>query len=111
MRIPAWLTLFVAALVLGFGAFRLWLAFRRAPKRDDDGVRRPRARGMYAMNKRTHLLIGVVYMLLGTGLVATVFGWNPFGNLFGPGTNEPTKDTAPTKTTIPIDQLPKPTKK
>jgi hypothetical protein len=107
MRIPAWLTLGVAALVIGFGAFRLWLALHPEPKSAVDDLR-PRPRGIYAMRRRTHLFIGIIYMLLGAGLTATVFGWNPLGNAFGPSTNEPTKDTAPTKTTIPIDQLPKP---
>ena len=41
-------------------------------------------------------------------LIATSFGWNPFGNFFGPSTETPTKDAAPTKTRIPIDQLPTP---
>jgi hypothetical protein len=114
MRIPAWLTLGVAILVLGFGAFRLWLAFRPEPKSDDStssgssGSPRPRARGIYAMRKRTHLLVGTIYLLLAIGLTATVFGWNPFGNTVGPGTTATTPQTAPTKTTIPIDQLPKP---
>ncbi|MBX3160038.1 MAG: hypothetical protein KF773_28980 [Deltaproteobacteria bacterium] len=114
MRIPAWLTLGVAILVLIFGAFRLWLAFRpekKAAADGDDGAVRSRSRGIYAMRKRTHLLIGIIYMLLGVGLTATVFGWNPFGNSIGPGTTEPTPQTAPTKQTIPIDQLPKPDKK
>lgn len=117
MRIPAWLTLGVALLVLIFGAFRLWLAFRPEKKAasDDDSSSseslRSRPRGIYAMRKRTHLLIGIVYMLLGGGLAATVFGWNPFGNSIGPNTTEPTPQTAPTKQTIPIDQLPKPDKK
>ena len=35
--------------------------------------------GLYAMGRRTHVLIGVVYLLLGGALVATSFGWNPFG--------------------------------
>ncbi|MBA3397019.1 MAG: hypothetical protein H0T89_30595 [Deltaproteobacteria bacterium] len=102
MRIPVWLTLAIAVLVLGFGSYRLWLAFG---KRADDKPRK----GLYALGKRTHLLIGIIYLLLGGALVATTFGWNPFGALFGPDTIEPTKDTAPSRT-IPIDQLTAPTK-
>ncbi|HEY0191830.1 MAG TPA: hypothetical protein VGC42_11965 [Kofleriaceae bacterium] len=102
MRVPVWLTLGVALLVCAFGLYRIWLAARPEIERADD---RPR-RGMYAMRKRTHLLIGVVYLLLGGALIATSFGWTPFGNVFGPATTVPSKDTAPTKTRLPVDQLP-----
>lgn len=102
MRIPVWLTLGVAALVFGFGAYRLYLAFRKPGERDTP----PKRKGLYTMAKRTHLLIGIVYLLLGGGLVATSFGWNPLGGTIGPATEPPTKDTAPTKGAIPIDQLP-----
>ena len=103
MHIPAWLSLGVAVLVLGFGLFRVWLGLRKE-RPDDPEDLRPRPRGMYAMRKRTNLLIGIVYCLLGGGLIATVYGWNPFGNAIGPGTTETTKETAPTKTQLPIDQ-------
>ena len=104
MRIPVWLTLGVAALVFGFGAYRLYLAFRKPSERDAAPTKR---KGLYAMAKRTHLVIGIVYLLLGGGLVATSFGWNPLGGAIGPDT-EPTKDPAPTKGAIPIDPLPAP---
>ena len=45
-------------------------------------------------------------LLLGGALVATSFGWNPFGNLFGGETETPSKDKAPTKDGIPVDGLP-----
>ena len=74
MRVPVWLTLGVASLVIIFGAYRLRLAFRR-----DDGAEPEKARrGLYGMGRRTHLLIGAVYLILGGALVATSFGWNPF---------------------------------
>ena len=102
MRVPVWLTLGVALLVCVFGAYRIRLAFR-----SDEEDQRARARkGLYAMGRRTHFLIGVIYLLLGGALVATSFGWNPFGGLFGPSTEAPTKDKAPTKGGVPIDQLP-----
>jgi hypothetical protein len=104
MRVPVWLTLGVAILVLAFGLYRIRLAFKSP---DNQEARTKPRRGLYAMGKRTHLLIGVVYCLLGGALIATSFGWNPFGNFFAGGTTEPTKDTAPTKTKLPIDQLPK----
>jgi hypothetical protein len=106
MRVPVWLTLGVAALVCIFGAYRIRLAFR-----SNEEDERARARkGLYAMGRRTHFLIGVVYLLLGGALVATSFGWNPFGNMFGPATTAPTKDTAPTRGGVPVDQLPPTTK-
>jgi hypothetical protein len=74
MRVPVWLTLGIAALVMIFGIYRLRLAMRAAPPSDQ-----PR-KGLYAMGKRTHLLIGIVYLLLSAALVATSFGWNPFGS-------------------------------
>src|SRR4051794_14518414 len=101
MRVPVWLTLGAAALVIIFGAYRIRLAFR-----SNEEDERARARkGLYAMGRRTHFLIGIVYLLLGGALVATTFGWNPFGNFFGPDTATPTKATAPSKI-VPVDQLP-----
>jgi hypothetical protein len=100
MRIPVWLTLGVAAIVLGFGSYRVFLAFR---KDRDEG--KPK-RGLYAMSKRAHLMVGAVYILLGIGLVATSFGFNPFGGGVGPDTTTPTKDTAPSPPgSVPKDQL------
>ncbi len=102
MHIPIWLTLGVAALVIFFGVYRIRIAMRS----DEADARAKSRKGLYAMGRRTHLLVGVVYLLLGAGLVATAFGWNPFGGLIGPSTERPTKDTAPTKGGIPVDQLP-----
>jgi hypothetical protein len=79
MRVPVWLTLGVAILVLVFGAYRIRLAFRS----DEEDKRARAKRGLYAMGRRTHLLIGTVYILLGGALIATSFGWNPFGSVFG----------------------------
>lgn len=104
MRVPVWLTLGIAALVIIFGVFRIRLGFRN----DAEDQRAKARKGLYAMGRRTHFLIGFVYLLLGGALVATSFGWNPFGNFIGPTTEAPAKDKAPTHTTIPIDQLPKP---
>lgn len=105
MRVPVWLTLGVALLVCAFGLYRIWLAVRAVEPDADEP--RPR-RGIYAMAKRTHALIGIVYLLLGGALIATSFGWNPFGGVFGGKTVAPTKATAPTTTKLPIDQLPPP---
>jgi hypothetical protein len=102
MRLPVWLFLAFAVFTCGFGAYRIWLAMRPDIERDEA---RPK-RGIYAMRKRTHMLVGIVYLLLGAALFATSFGYNPFGNMFGPSTEAPTKDTAPTKAKLPADQLP-----
>lgn len=103
MRVPVWLTLGVALLVCVFGAYRIRLAFR-----SDEADERARARkGLYAMGRRTHFLVGLVYLLLGAALVATSFGFNPFGDMFGSGTVAPTKDTAPTKAGAPVQPLTK----
>ncbi|MBC7974801.1 MAG: hypothetical protein H7138_07415 [Myxococcales bacterium] len=104
MRVPVWLTLGIALLVCVFGLYRIRLALRS----EADNERAKGKRGMYAMARRTHALIGIVYLLLGGALIATSYGWNPFGSLFGPKTEVPAKDAAPTYRTIPIDNLPKP---
>jgi len=101
MRIPVWLTLGVAALIIIFGVYRISLS-RRSDAQEAVAQKR---KGLYGMARRTHLLIGIVYLLLGGAIVATALGWNPFGNFFGPKTEEPAKDKAPSKG-IPIDKLP-----
>jgi len=91
MRVPVWLTLAVAFLVCLFGAYRIRLGFRS----DAEDQRAREKKGMYAMGRRTHFLIGVIYLLLGGALVATSFGWNPLGGVFGPRTEAPPKGAAP----------------
>jgi hypothetical protein len=108
MRVPVWLTLGVALLVCGFGLYRIRLALRSDAAGAADAPTAGKKKGLYSMARRTHALIGVVYLLLGGALIATSFGWNPFGGLIGPKTEVPSKDAAPTKHTVPIDQLPKP---
>jgi hypothetical protein len=76
VRIPVWLTLAIAALVIIFGAYRIYIAARPA---SDDANAKPRSR-LYAMSKRTHLFVGIIYLALGAGLIATSFGWSPFGS-------------------------------
>jgi len=105
MRVPTWLTIGIALVVCGFGLYRIRLASRPDKAADEDQGRT--RRGFYAMGKRTHFLIGVIYLLLGGALIATSYGWNPFSTMFGPRTEAPTKDTAPTKGGVPVDQLPR----
>jgi hypothetical protein len=102
MRVPVWLTLGAAALVIIFGLYRIRIGFRN----DEEDARAKARKGLYAMGRRTHVLIGIVYLLLGGALVAASFGWNPFGNLLGGQTEVPAKDKAATKGGIPVDGLP-----
>jgi hypothetical protein len=106
MRVPVWLTLGIALLVCGFGLYRIRLAFRAQAVAEPTGGAK---KGLYAMGRRTHALIGIVYLLLGGALIATSYGWNPFGSLLGPRTEVPPRNAAPTTRSVPIDQLPRPT--
>ena len=80
------------------------MALTRTPEQEAKAKERG---GLYSMSKRTHILVGIVYLLLGAGLVATSFGWNPFGSSIGPSTEKPAKDKAPTKSGVPIETMPK----
>ncbi len=103
VHIPFWLTLLVALLVCVFGAYRIRMAFR-----DDDAQQRAKERGgLYSMARRSHFLIGLVYLLLGAGLVATSFGWNPMAGMFGPEVTPAKPGAEPTSTGVPVDQLKK----
>ena len=108
MHVPFWLPLAFAVLVITFGLYRIRLATKKEPPPAEGEVKRSMmGGGLYKMRPRTHLLIGIIYLMLGGALIATAFGWNPFGNAFGPSTETPSKDKAPTKGGIPIDTLPK----
>jgi uncharacterized iron-regulated membrane protein len=102
MRIPVWLTIAIAVFVTGFGAYRIYLATKKP-----DGSEPAPKRGFYRMGRRTHALIGIVYLLLGGVLVATTLGWNPFGDAFAVDSKKPAKDEAPQRAPVPIDQLKK----
>jgi hypothetical protein len=104
VRIPVWLLYGVAALVIIFGVHRIRIGFRS----DAEDKRARSRKGLYAMARRTHILIGVVYVLLGSALLATALGWNPMGDVFGPQIDAPAKDATPTHAGIPADQLPAP---
>jgi hypothetical protein len=106
MRIPVWLTLGFAAVIAVYGIYRMTLAFRTA--QTDTQPPPPTGRlGFRAMGRRTHFLMGLIYLLLAGSLIATTFGWNPLGSMIGPQTAPPAKAAAPSKPgSIPIDQLP-----
>src|SRR5690242_10895476 len=95
MRIPVWLTLGIALLAFVWGGYRIRIALRSDEQ--DERARGEGKRGLFALARRTHLLFGIVYLLLGAMLVATTFGWNPIGGLIGPSTETPARDAAPSK--------------
>lgn len=73
MHVPQWLALTIAAAVILFGIFRIHLATGGMP----DEERAKRRRGMYAMPRWQHGLIGALFILVGGALIATALGWNP----------------------------------
>jgi hypothetical protein len=87
MHVPVWLTLMCAALVIVWGGYRVKLGLRSK----EAEAKAAEKRGLFGLPRRTHLLLGLVYVLLGLGLVAISFGWNPlnFGSGSGPGPSEP----------------------
>jgi uncharacterized membrane protein HdeD (DUF308 family) len=70
LSLPPWVPLLVGVLVIVFGLYRLRLSFRSP---DEDQRARERG-GMYGFPRRTHLLFGIVYLLMGGMLVASAFG-------------------------------------
>jgi hypothetical protein len=83
MHVPVWLTLMCAAFVIVWGAYRVKLGLRSREAEAKAAERK----GLFGMPRRTHLLIGLIYLLLGAGLLAISFGWNPIQ--FDAGTPEP----------------------
>jgi hypothetical protein len=82
--LPDWMVITVAALVIGFGLFRIKLAFRSAA---EDARARERG-GLFGYPRHTHALFGIVFILLGVLLLAGVFGlklpWLPHAPPAGP---------------------------
>jgi len=77
--LPPWLTFTCAALVIVWGVYRVKVGLRSEAAEE----RALAKKGLYAMPRRTHLLIGAVYVLLGVSLAAIGFGWRPFGIIVG----------------------------
>lgn len=78
MTLPNWVTFLVAAFVIVFGCFRLYLAKQLADARKaGDTSERPnyRRRGYYSRSPRTHVLFGIAYLALGALCLALGFGW------------------------------------
>ena len=84
MALPAWVFFLVAVWVMAFGVFRIVVAVKRKRLLASD-PERPNLmkRGLYALSPRTHILFGVVYILLGGTLVAMGFGWQPTSGCLG----------------------------
>ena len=74
MHVPQWLALLIAGAVILFGCFRIYLAVAGP----SDDARAKARRGMYAMPRWQHGLVGVLFLLVAGALVATAFGWSPF---------------------------------
>ena len=84
VALPAWIFFLVAVWVIAFGVFRIVVAVRRQKLAAKD-PERPNfmKRGLYALSPRTHILFGVVYIVLGGCLVAMGFGWQPGSGCLG----------------------------
>src|SRR3569623_1792359 len=91
MHGPPWRTLGFAIFVIAFGLYRIRLSLKKVDPEAAPGEGRVMGGGFYRMSPRTHLVIGVLYLALGGTLVATSFGWNPFGSMFAPKADQPAK--------------------
>jgi hypothetical protein len=96
VRVPAWVTLGIAAVVIFFGLYRIRMALQKPASAEAEPRRGTMGAGFYRMSPRVHLTIGVLYLALGSALIATSFGWNPFGRNVAP-TTEPGAPTSPHK--------------
>ena len=85
MRIPVWFALTVAAFVILFGAYRIRLGLTWSPEQEAAAKQRG---GFYAIGKRFHLFIGVIYIGMGIALGAMGLGWQPFGDPVAPETQK-----------------------
>lgn len=75
VTVPRWLLFLVAAWVIAFGLFRIYVALRPRPA-VQEGPNFMR-KGLYARTPRSHVLFGALYLILGGFLIATGFGWAP----------------------------------
>jgi hypothetical protein len=76
--VPPWVSLMFGALVLVWGAYRIKLGLRSKAAEE----RALERKGLFGMPRRTHILIGVVYVLLGGGMIAIGLGWTPIDFTF-----------------------------
>src|SRR3569623_968633 len=99
MHVPPRLTLGFAIIVIAFGLYLIRLSLKKVDPEAAPGEGRVMGGGFYRMRPRAHLVIGVLYLALGGTLVATSFGWNPFGSLFAPTADQPPKPDHP----VPVE--------
>jgi hypothetical protein len=94
MLIPRWVFWVVGGMVLLFGAYRLQVAIRSRNLREDSPALR--RKGMWGRSTRAHMLYGILYLILGSYLVAMGFGWgvNVRSMIFG----DPSPGDAPEQT-------------
>jgi hypothetical protein len=91
MRLPAWLTLMCAAMVLLWGVYRIKLGLR-SPEEEAKAVQK---KGLFGMPRRTHLLVGTIYLMLAAGLIAITLGWDPMAGLEGGSGDTAPSDPGP----------------
>jgi hypothetical protein len=95
MRLPLWLTLLCAAMVILWGAYRIKLGLRSA-----EAEARARQRGgLFGLPRTTHVLVGVVYILMGGGLAAIALGWDPLAR----GRGGAPAETVPAGDAVPVE--------
>jgi hypothetical protein len=86
VRVPPWVTLGVAVLVIVFGLYRIRMSLK---KPDPNAAKKSvMGGGLYRISPKAHLVIGLLYLALGGALIATTFGWSPLSG-FGTKTEPP----------------------
>jgi hypothetical protein len=96
MHVPPWFTMAFAIIVIAFGLYRIRLSLKKVDT-EAPGKGGMMGGGFYRMSPRAHLVIGILYLALGGARVATSFGWNPFGSMFGDKADEPPPPKSPHK--------------
>jgi hypothetical protein len=74
MGVPPWLALSIGILVVVWGAFRIYIGIRPPPSPStstDEGIRRT---GLFGLPRRTQILVGIIYLLLGAMLILPALG-------------------------------------
>ena len=72
IRVPPWLAILVGAVVFAFGAFRIYIGVKPSPAQ-------AQKKGLYGIGGRRHILIGIVYAIMGAMLAASGMGFRVFG--------------------------------
>ena len=92
MLLPRWIPFLIAAWVIAFGILRLRIATR---KEEEEASNRPNYRrgGYYARSKRSHMLFGSAYLILGAYCIAMGFGYQ--FDIVGSCRGEQSQESAP----------------